>query len=53
MYIYIYIYIYIHRGELKSSYDDVTPVVDDIFDQCDPSTAKPTAEVCGLQGELI
>ena len=36
---------------MKSSYDDVRAVVDDIFDQWNPSTATPMEEVSGSQGD--
>ena len=35
----------IHK--LKSLYDGVISVVDEIFDQWDPSVAAPTENVCG------
>ena len=38
---------------LKSSYDDVTTTVDDVFEQWIPSTATPTEETCGLQKETM
>ena len=34
-------------SRLKSSYDDVISVVDDFFDQWDPSTATSMEEVHG------
>ena len=61
MCIYIYIYIYIHikylhtltySGGLKSSYKDVIPAVDDIYEQWDPSTETQMEEVCRSQKEL-
>ena len=36
----------------KVSFDDVISAVDDFFEQCNPSTAKPVGEVYGLQGGL-
>ena len=38
---------------LKSSYDDFISVVDNFFDQRDPSTATPAEDVCGLKEGLF
>ena len=35
----------------KSSYGDVIAVVDDFFDQWDPSSATPLEDVCELLGD--
>ena len=41
-----------YEGGLKSSYDDIISVVDDFFDQWDPSTATQIEEICGRQRGL-
>ena len=51
--IYIYIYIYTHVGGLKSLYDDVISIVDDVFNQRDPSTATLMEKVCESQGDPV
>ena len=35
----MFIWKHMYKDELKSLYDDIISVVDDVFDQWDPSTA--------------
>ena len=42
----------LYKGGLKSLYDNVISVVDDFFDQWDPSAATQIKVVCGLQGKI-
>ena len=50
IYLHVYIYIYMRLGwkfyELKSSLDDFIFVVDNLFDQWDPSTASLIQKMC-------